>query len=149
MPKKRSGCSTTRNGLAGIHKILTPLTRPALRSSETLLAQLILDWNTIMGEKYRHILQPFKTTVSKKTQDTTLHLLSYHDQAAFLLSYDHEIILNQITLFFGRPLIQKLRLVSGGSKKSPARKSKLTEEKKEVTLEEALAQLEESLPKNF
>lgn len=136
------GARSTYNQLKPLDGIVRPLTRKALKSHNTLLSQILLDWSTIVCDQYSCIFRPLKMRLNPKTQEMTLTLGTSSPQGAFLLRYDHDRIVAEINTFFGGTVIHRLtisHLQKQESSPSPHQTSHGT------TLEEALAALSTAL----
>ena len=113
MKKSRPGARTTRGALKSLDGIVRPMARVALKNHNTLWAQVLLDWPLIVSERYASVFSPTKTRFNPKTNETILTLETASPQGAFILRYEHERILQEITSFFGGPVIHNLHVVSG------------------------------------
>ena len=135
--RKNTGYRKSKNRLQPVNMLVRPLTKKALASDQTPYAQIILEWNHIVDPAYSQVLTPIKTTYSAQKKETTLHLRSNNKSATFFLQYEQGNILESITRFFGKPLIQTIRLhvEEKNIKALPPKKPSLTLEEQKAIIQ--------------
>lgn len=103
-----------------IETFVKPLTQQALVGDGYYIATLMLDWDKIVGEKLSAITRPEKIIFPKKKQffeeqpAGNLYLQVSHSAFAVELSFQQEMIIEKVNIYFGKPIAEKITIKHGG-----------------------------------
>jgi hypothetical protein len=99
-------------GPRAIGSLLPAVTRPALRSRNAAAAQLIADWEAVVGPALAAITLPRRLSAGTLT-------LACTGPAALELQHQSQMLIGRINSHFGRLLVDRLRFVQDDSASAP------------------------------
>ena len=92
-----------------INKII----RNIISKNDPILAEIIMNWTKIVGDKYSQKSHPFKisTYLEKSIKISVLYIRADNAAVSLEMSFQQEIIIERIAVYLGFKAIHKLRLV--------------------------------------
>ncbi len=105
--KKRNGYFTN------IHSFSEKLLTPILKTHGARYYKLIADWDKIVGSEFANKTMPLKISKSRQKGKTieVLHIIANDSSIALMINYQKEIILEKISFYFGKNVIDDIRII--------------------------------------
>ncbi len=103
-------------GPRALSSLLPAITRPALRQRNAASAQLVADWEAIVGPELAAVTLPRRLSAGTLT-------LACAGPVALELQHQSQVLVGRINTHFGRLLVDRLRFVqddSATAKRAPA-----------------------------
>lgn len=103
-----------------IDALVKPLTQTALVGDGYYIASLILDWDRIVGTQLSTISRPEKIIFPRTKRffedhaPGVLHLQISHSAYAMELTFQQEMIIERINIYFGKNVVDSIILKHGG-----------------------------------
>lgn len=95
-----------------IGKHLNSVLRNALSKDHPILSEMLISWHLIVGAKFALSTTPIKylTTTQKKQKINILHISAINSGIGMEMSYNQEMILERIAVYFGYKAVDKIRI---------------------------------------
>jgi hypothetical protein len=83
------------------------------KKQHPILAEIIVNWQKIVGAKFHNKVTPLKITMSKQggKKINILHVSAEDSSTSMEMSYQQELIIERIAIYLGYKGIHKIRIV--------------------------------------
>jgi hypothetical protein len=83
------------------------------KKQHPILAEIIVNWQKIVGTKFCTKVTPLKITVSKQggKNINILHIRAENSSASMEISYQQELIIERIAIYIGYKAIHKIKIL--------------------------------------
>jgi hypothetical protein len=98
---------TSRQGLRPIKDIIKLISKPIVENFGFKTADIIDDWESIVGKELAQYTQPIKLNYNNKKRGT-LHIAADNSSIALELKYHEYIILEKLAKLFGHNTIDSI-----------------------------------------
>jgi hypothetical protein len=96
-----------------ISQNINSIVRKILQKQHPLFAEILLNWDKIVGVKFKGKTRPLKISISKEKgiNINILQVIADNPSVSLELSYQQDIIIERIAVYLGCKGIQKLRII--------------------------------------
>lgn len=96
-----------------ISQNVTSIIKKVLKNQHPLFAEILINWDKIVGAKFKGKTRPFKISTSKEKGITIniLQVIAENPSVSLELAYQQDIIIERITIYLGHKGVQRLRIL--------------------------------------
>ena len=96
-----------------IQNEVNQILRKVFRRQHPILAELIINWDKIVGIKFSKTTEPVKITTSKEKGAKTniLQVKAYNASISVELSFMQDVLIERIALYLGYKGVHKIRII--------------------------------------
>ena len=89
------------------------LLRNVLKKQHPILSEIMMNWGSVVGGKFSSNSVPWKIMRAKESrhQINILYIMADNSSVAMELAYQHNLIIERITIYLGYKAIHKVKIV--------------------------------------